>query len=126
MCLSRLFVIMVALISLGCQKGYPTLEPSDPKEFHILAETQRFAGMLGKKIRGEITDERYMVPSDPDPRLYVPAAGWYVNGTCYYWRKIVLERDEAYGTALARHEVCHSVAREHKSKEFLECESSLR
>jgi len=109
----RNFVIFAvcALLLTGCasKRRVQTVPAVHPNEIHILAETQRFAAALGISARAVITTTQYMVPaSNPEyPGEKVPAAGWYGDGLIKYWRPVVQERDQAYGTALAAHETCH-------------------
>lgn len=90
----------------------------------ILAETQKYANILNKKITAEVTDEVYMVTGSDGSK--VPAAGWYSGGHIKYWRTVVREYSEPVLTELAIHEVCHSQDRDHYSKVFAACQNLLR
>lgn len=114
-------ISMVVLAGCGASVTAPT---DDPLEMHVLAETQRFAKMLDKKITAEVTDYQYMTMS-VDGSGKVPAAGWYDGGHIYYWRPFVREHDASVGTALAIHEVCHSIRIPHDDV-FRACENLLR
>jgi hypothetical protein len=113
--------ILLTVALGGCGGGSPfervTGTPSgDPREDHVVAETARFAGMLGVRVRGVVTDVTYLVPAQAPryPGERVPAAGWYAHGVAYYYRPVVLTRDAAYLTRLAAHETCHAL---HRSEE---------
>jgi hypothetical protein len=100
------FVIACSILAIvGCET--PT-DPSsgDPKEEHILSETQRFAGILNIRVRAVVTNEIYMVMAS-DGSGKVPAAGWYNDGVIKYYRPVVIERSMEYGSQLAAHETCH-------------------
>ena len=104
------FLLAVLVLTVGCDT--PTGPDSgDPREAHVLSETDRFAGMLGVRVKAVVTDEVYSVlASNPKyPGEKVPAAGWYNNGLIKYWRPVILERSMDYGTALAAHETCHAL-----------------
>jgi hypothetical protein len=81
----------------------------------VLAETSRVAAFLHVKVEGVVTDQKYIVDcSSPQyPGEKCMAAGWYVGGKAYYWRKHLLTQDFAYGTAIAVHEVCHAKSYHH-------------
>lgn len=116
-------VAALALATLSCGSRWTAVGPSDPREEHVLAETARFAAVLGVRIRGVVTEDIYAVKgSDGEP---VPAAGWYESGVAYYWRPELLRRDLDFGTALAAHEVCHAISRRHDDK-HAECVRRLR
>lgn len=103
----RRLAVAAALMAAACggEWTFPTAE-SDPREAHVLAETAHFAARLRVHVRGVVTDEVYVViGTRGEP---VPAAGWYSRGVAYYWRRELLRRDRAWGTALAAHEVCHA------------------
>ncbi len=102
--------VVFLVVGVGCAKRVSTVPATHPNEVHVLAETQRFAAALGVRVRGVITTHEYMVPA-ANPRYpgeKVQAAGWYKAGVAYYWRPVIRERDQVYGTALAAHEVCHA------------------
>ncbi len=112
--------ILALLISCG---GTTIVAPDgDPREQHVLDETARFAGILHVNIRGALTDHVYEVRCSDGTMC--PAAGWYEGGTAYYWRPNLLERDLAYGTALAAHETCHAL--HHDEAGANECAEGLR
>lgn len=95
------------LVLLACAPTAPT----DPKEGHVLAETGRFAALLRVDVHAEVTDRVHTVTCMDGTRC--PAAGWYQDGRIEYYRPVILERDMAYGTALAAHEVCHAISIQH-------------
>jgi hypothetical protein len=112
----RLAVVLLAVLLQGCAirsfmtPPLHTSPPSHPNETHVLAETQRFAGMLGIKVKGVITTKPHMVPASR-PRFdgeMVPAAGRWVHGHIEYFRPVVRERSREYLTSLAAHEVSHA------------------
>lgn len=106
-------LIFVAIFASGCSAWKNINAPTDdPKEMFILAETQRYARILNKKITAEVTDEVFMVTSS-DGKEKVPAAGWYNGGHIKYWRKVVHEYDDRVLSGLAAHEVCHSQSYAH-------------
>lgn len=103
----RLAVVLAGVLTAACgvERTLPTAG-SYPREAHVLAQTAHFASRLHVNVRGVVTDEVYVVRgTNGEP---VPAAGWYSRGVAYYWRRELLRRDEAFGTALAAHEVCHA------------------
>lgn len=105
----RLLAVLAMLTTSCAAHRVNVVQPTSEKEYHALAEAQRFAGLLGVKVRAVMTTSVYMVPaSRPDyPGEKVPAGGWYGNGSIKFWRPVILERGLDYGTALAAHEVCH-------------------
>ena len=62
--------------------------------------------MLGVNVRGVLTNYVYKVRHSDG--TMGPASGWYANGRAYFYRPKIVSSDEAYGTALAAHEVCHA------------------
>jgi len=106
--------MMAGLMLCGCGQLTGTGASSgDPREEHILMETQRFAALLNVRVHAVVTDEVYMVRSS-DGSSMVPAAGWYYGGNIKYWRPVVIERSFEYGSALAAHETCHALYYEEK------------
>lgn len=108
------FALAMAVLCCHCGSGITgVVGPSsgDPREEHIVAETSRFAAILGTSVRGVVTDQEYLVPAMRPlyPGEKVPAAGWYSNGVAHYWRPEVLRRSLAQGSALAAHETAHSL-----------------
>ena len=100
----------------------PSVPPSsDPREQHVLDETARFAAILGVNVRGVLTDHVYNVRCSDG--TICPAAGWYADGRVYFWRPAILSHDDAYGTALAAHEVAHSLF--HDDAEADTCANNL-
>lgn len=112
--MKHLALLLVAVMA-GCGGISPAAPSGDPREDHVLAENDRFAAILHVNVRGELTDHVYTVTAS-DGNGTCPAAGWYNAGVAYYWRPNLLERDLAYGTALAAHEVCHAVSFAHDAK----------
>lgn len=113
--MKKLLVCLLNCILAACQAGSPTgVQPENPLEVHIIAENNRFANLLHVNVKGVLTDEIYNVPSS-DGKEIVPAAGWYKNGTAYYWRPFVVKQTLDYGTRLAAHEVCHAKEKEHNA-----------
>ena len=118
----RYVMVLLALAALpllvGCaNRRVPTAAPAHPNETHVLAETQRFARVLGFKVEGVITTRPYMVPASKplyDGEL-VPAAGRWVAGWIEYYRPVVQERTQVYLTQLAAHEVAHAWRRDKHS-----------
>ena len=108
------FALALAVLCWHCGSGITGVTgPSsgDPREEHVIAETARFASLLGVNVRGVVTDQEYLVPALHPlyPGEKVPAAGWYKDGEAYYWRPEVLRRTLAQGSALAAHETAHSL-----------------
>jgi hypothetical protein len=122
-----LSIVVAALLSSGCGITQWLTSPSEPTdnpfEIHILAETQRYAGVLHVKITAEVTDEIYYTTCSDGTQC--PAAGWYIGGHIRYWRPVVRDRGFEYGTALARHESCHSKSFTHGDV-FIACENMLK
>ena len=121
-------VLAIALVLLpACaarrpHSNAPSVPPSgDPREQHVLDETARFAAILGVNVRGVLTDHVYNVRCSDGSMC--PAAGWYADGKAYYWLPAILSHDDAYGTALAAHEVAHSLF--HDESEADACASDL-
>jgi len=107
-----IFVLAVGVFAGCATRRMHTSPVAHPNEVHVLAETQRFAEMLGVHVVGVITTQPYMVPAI-NPRYdgeKVPAAGRYVGGRIEYYRPVIQERNQEYGTALAAHEVCHALS----------------
>ena len=100
---------MFGLVAIGC-RGITTVEPTTENEVRVLAETDRLAGVLGVKVRGEITD--YVLErSNAECGIGVAhciAAAWYERGVCYYYRPEINRYSLEFMTDLAAHEVCHS------------------
>lgn len=96
----------VLLFSLtACGSQWDPVSATGVNELHILAETSRFAGLMGVKVRGEITDTPYLYGGQV-------ATGWYQGGVAYYYRPHV-EKLNNNGfaettTNVACHEVCHA------------------
>lgn len=105
-------LILAAVMLAGCASHrVATVTAVHPNEQHVIAETQRFAALLGVHVRAVITTTVYMVPaSRPNyPGEKVPAAGWYKDGRVMFYRPVIRERDQDYGTRLAAHECCHAL-----------------
>ena len=106
----KILLAAAAMLLFGCASHrVVVVRPTEAKEHHVLAEAQRFAGLLGVHVKAVITTTVYMVPaSNPSyPGEKVPAGGWYGHGSVKFWRPVILERSLEYGTALAAHEVAH-------------------
>lgn len=102
-----------ALLFAGCGAGIPTVEPVDGREAFVIAETARYAGMLGLRVRGKITDRTQWYapgeagcPSSPPIGCY--AAGYYSAGVAYFYRPWVGRQERAALSQVACHEVCHA------------------
>ena len=104
------FLVLAALLLSGCAKRIHTSPPAHPNETHVLAETQRFARVLGIKVEGVITTKPYMVPAARP--LYdgekVPAAGRWVHGRIEFYRPMIQEQSQEQSSWLAAHEVAHA------------------
>lgn len=109
----------VALWMMGCNLESPTnpdvVEAASPKERFVVAETARFAGILGARVRGEITDFLYVVPCPDGTAGVCHAFGWYHSGVAYYYRRDVNTQPDSTLSDAAAHEVCHSVSPFHDS-----------
>lgn len=108
----RTLLLALTIATAGCGAQWDVVSPDGEKESFLLAETARFAGLMGVKVRGEITDTPYYVGTSV-------ATGWYTSGTAYYYRPLVknLEFQPTAGretlTNVAAHEVCHTVSINH-------------
>ena len=119
-------LILVAVMLAGCASHRVAAVPAvHPNEQHVIAETQRFASLLGVHVRAVITTTVYMVPaSHPNyPGEKVPAAGWFKDGRVMFYRPVIQARDQAYGMRLAAHEACHAI--HHDEAEADECAAGL-
>jgi hypothetical protein len=115
--LLRLSLVLALGGLAACSFRYEPTAAGDPVEEMLLAETARFAGQLGLKVRGEITDtisKAQQTSGIPDP------TAWYSGGVAWYYRPRVretvsLEPEPGHETAtnVAAHEVCHAVSRFH-------------
>jgi len=138
----RLAVVLLAVLLQGCAirsfmtPPLHTSPPSHPNETHVLAETQRFAGMLGIKVKGVITTKPHMVPASR-PRFdgeKVPAAGYYIGGRIEFYRPVIQDpvgsgscragEELAYLTLLAAHESCHAAYADRKESKAVEAQAS--
>lgn len=108
------WMLIVAAVGMAaCGATTPTTAPTTPVEDALLAETARLAAVLGVRVRGEITEKRYITPQGE-------ATGWYSGGVAYYNRAMVAQgvslEPEPYretATNVAGHEVCHTQSRGH-------------
>lgn len=105
--------MVAAVVFAGCAR-LPTVESVGTNEVFVLAETARVAGALGLEVRGAISERAYVVPAGQQGCPAVPAvgcyaAGWYVGGVAYYYRRWVDDQtDMGELTFVATHEVCHA------------------
>ena len=115
-----LVILLTALC--GCGAVAPTVDPATELEMLLIAETSRFAGMMGVQVRGEITDQHYtgIGPSGP-----WEATGWYQAGVAYYNRGMVaktvsidVEPYKETASNVACHEVAHALEPQHDIKHW--------
>ena len=109
------YLLPLVLLLTACHP-YGVTSPSGEKEALLLSETDRFATLMGVKVRGEISDRQ--------PQSFisagVTAAGWYEGGVAYYYRpeierhmSIEPEAGKETCTNVAAHETCHALHRNH-------------
>jgi hypothetical protein len=101
-----------AALLTGCAAAYPT-EASDgfsPVEMALVDQTARWAGQLGVRVRGEITNRMHPGLASVNP------TAWYEAGVAYYYRPNVerlvrLVPTPGCETAanVAAHEVAHAI-----------------
>ena len=105
----------LVLTLCGCEGAWsPTEASADPREEHVLSETERFAVVLGVRVEGRLTDDVYKCATeDGTPTV---AAGWYDRGVAWYYRPNLKAKDLSYGTELAAHEVCHAIEPTHNAR----------
>lgn len=105
-------VLVGMLFAAGCA-GLPTVDPVGENEAFVIAETARYAGLLGLRVRGEITERTTWYapgeggcPTSPPVGCY--AAGYYSAGVAYFYRPWVdRQTDPRELSRVAAHEVCH-------------------
>jgi hypothetical protein len=118
---------LAALVLAGCSIDLTVPSSGTEQETHVLGETARFAGMLGVRVRGELTDANREYPPGsfgcPAGGLPCWAAGWYEAGVAYYRRSWVVKQELANLTDTAAHEVCHSKEPGHNPKHLACCTS---
>ena len=109
----RWMLVVAAAVLAGCGAVTPTEQPASEVEEALVSETARLAGVLGVRVRGEITEKRYITPQGE-------ATGWYSGGVAYYNRAMVeqgvsLEPEPYHETAtnVAGHEVAHAISSGH-------------
>jgi len=107
-------LLLVALFTAGCGFQWEPLSPSNTIEDLLISETARYAGMMGVKVHGEMTDDL-----TKGQKLQEPLA-FYDSGIAWYYRPLVQQHvtiengnDCPSGTCLratdvAAHEVCHA------------------
>jgi hypothetical protein len=113
-----LFTFMLVLLTFGiwgCGRNWSPVAAESPQELFALAETARFSGIAGQRVRGEISTTFYEVKCPDGSPCH--AYGWYVGdygkgakGVAYFYQKDVNKSGaESSITYAAAHEVAHSV-----------------
>jgi len=102
-----ILISTITLAAVSCSKAqWEPVSATSVNELHILAETSRFAELMGVKVRGEITDTPYYYGGQV-------ATGWYMAGVAYYYRPHVNQLNgngiAETTTNVAAHEVCHAI-----------------
>lgn len=109
----KYMTVLMLLVLFGCSPESPTnpdtTNPVTESEYFVLAETARFAGILGANVRGELTDYFYPVAC-ADGTKGCHAFGWYHKGVAYFYRPEVNRQSRYTLSDAAAHEVCHSVS----------------
>lgn len=111
-----LSLIAAAFLITSCAHPYPTeaSETYSAVEMALVDHTARFAGQLGVKARGEITEKMHPGLAKVNP------TAWFDGGVAYYYRPNVeryvrLVPTPGFETAvnIAAHETCHAKYRHH-------------
>ena len=113
-------IFAVLLPGCGTNFEYKTTGPSSEIESALLSYTDLYAGRLGVKVTGKISENR------PSSLEGVGALGWYEAGVAYYYRPAVAVQVSLAGepcpdpdgrcelaSGIAAHEVCHHDWRDH-------------
>jgi len=112
------FLLVLALA--GCGFHWSVVGPADEKEYLLISETARYAGLVGVRVTGEIVDKLSPAQADAQLKTGVTPAGWYDQGVAYYYRpqirenmSIELEAGKETVSNVAAHEVCHAISYKH-------------
>lgn len=101
-------VLAFWLASLGCTTSpyAKTVSPSGSlQEAFILGECKRFAAQLRLDVGCSLSDTFWLV----DPATGAYAAGWYNQGTAYFYQPWVQQQEDFSKLSyVAAHEVCHA------------------